>query len=138
MVEANLQRNVNYTRNKKKKGGNSFCMWRCGSALFYACIHHRTEEDDTPILIEFEADIGDMWVDGRDFFYTVIGLWDRLGVSQERKRRVEEILVTTFGRGVIKYFEKASTTPNPGRRIALMDLAINNHKIIRDHAKNKH
>lgn len=53
------------------------------TALYYAFVHNRKEENTEPLLIEFEASITDVWIDGRDFLYTVFGLWDRTTSSIE-------------------------------------------------------
>src|ERR1043166_2680903 len=53
--------------------------WVCASgeekgALFYACVHNKSHENDTPIFIAFEADSSETIVDGRDFLYTIFQL----------------------------------------------------------------
>ena len=45
-------------------------MCACGDeegTAFYAWIHNKTDEDNTPVIVEFEADIATVAVDGRDF-----------------------------------------------------------------------
>jgi hypothetical protein len=41
-------------------------------AMYYACSHNRKGDRTASILIEFEADLADVVVDGRDFLYTVM------------------------------------------------------------------
>ena len=43
-------------------------------AAYYAWQHNRTRENDTPILVEFEADEDTVVIDGRDFLTTVFQL----------------------------------------------------------------
>ena len=127
--------NTNETR---KKEVETICA--CGdkaSALYYACIHNRTETNDVPILIEFEAPIQDIWIDGRDFLYTVVQLWDRRTEKLQRKMKVQKVLIEVFGENISKYLERAFETNDVDRRIALVDLMINDQKVIEDHFNNK-
>jgi len=127
------------TDETRKKGVETVCA--CGdrdSALYYACIHNRTATNDTPVLIEFEALIEDIWVDGRDFLYTVLQFWDRKSHQQEQKRKVEKILTKVFGEGIIPYLEKVFRTYDFDRRIALVDLTINDHRVIESHFRNRY
>ena len=128
--------NINETR---KTGVETICA--CGdrdSGLYYACIHNKTAANDVPLLIEFEAPIEDVWVDGRDFLYTVMRFWDRETSSQKQKEEVKRILVDVFGEAVAVYLEEAFKTCDSSRRFALVDLAINDHGIIESHLKNRH
>lgn len=128
--------NISETR---KQGVKTICA--CAdeeSALYYACIHNKTAINDAPLLLEFEASIQDVWVDGRDFLYTVVQFWDRKTSSQKQKTKVENVLIKLFSDAIILYLEKAFKTYDSNRRIALMDLAINDHRVIESHFKNRH
>ena len=130
--------NLSIERTRRKEA-ETICA--CGdrdSALYYACVHNRTEEKTEPILIEFKAPIEDIWIDGRDFLYTVFGLWDRTTSSKEQKNKVKNVLSIIFGKELLPYLQQVFQTPkdNSKKRIALVDLAINDHKIIKSHSKN--
>lgn len=107
------------------------------SASYYACVHNRTKEHDTPILIEFGAPRDYVWVDGRDFLYTVFQLWDRKSSSDVQKAHVKRVIVQAFGNGILRYLERTLEEGNPDIRLALCDLAINDNAVIEDHSRNK-
>lgn len=122
----------------RKKGAEIICA--CGdkeSALYYACIHNKTVTNDTPVLIEFEAPMEDVWVDGRDFLYTMMQFWDRKTSSQRQKAKVKKILVEVFGEGIIPYLQECFKTCDSFRRVALVELAVNDHRVIEGFFKNE-
>ena len=103
----------------------------CGEylgAAYYALNHNRTAENDTPIVIEFEADLSSVAVDGRDFLYTAFQMGD--------PDRARSVLRTAFGEAVLRYAELAWKTKNQEKRIALCDLAVNDQAVIRSHHDN--
>ena len=96
-----------------------------GGAAYYALKHNRTQENNTPILVEFEADVNSIAVDGRDFLYTAFQLGD--------SARAAPVLRTVFGEAVLRYAELAWKEESQQKRIALCDLAVNDPRVIRSH-----
>lgn len=103
------------------------CAERQG-ALYYACRHNKSGENDMPILIAFDAEPSDAVVDGRDFLYTAFQLSDAA--------RSRAILERLFGPGVLKYADRAWGTDD-SERIALCDLAVQDDAVVLAHAANK-
>src|SRR5262249_31694416 len=77
------------------------CADRTGAA-YYALKHNRSAENDTPLLITFEADLRDVIIDGRDFLYPLF----QLG-KPDRARSVAEQL---FGPAILRYVDRAWST----------------------------
>lgn len=103
----------------------------CGEqegAAYYAWKHNRTCENDTPIMIEVEADENSVAVDGRDFLYATFQ-WGDPG-------RTRSVLEQGFGRAVLRYAEKAWESEDQCFRIALCDLATYDPDVIRAHYAN--
>lgn len=104
----------------------------CGDemgAAYYACNHNRSSENNTPIIIEFEAEKSVSAVDGKDFLYTVFQ-----GGDPERARTVLE---RTFGKAVLRYAERAWSSEEQSFRIAMCDLAIHDLEVIEAHHRNE-
>lgn len=137
---AELLRNENLsTRMTRAKSVETVGV--CGdsdSASYYACVHNRTEEHDTPILIELDARGENAWIDGRDFLYTVVQLWDRRGGSEDNKERVRDTLARAFGKSIIPYLNRALLDKELDSRLALVDMATNDSAVIKAHASNEH
>ena len=111
------------TRNQERE---TSVICACGEylgAAYYALNHNRTEVNDTPIVIEFEADMSSVAVDGRDFLYTAFQMGD--------SARARPVLRAAFGDAVLRYAESAWDTGNQKKRIALCDLAVNDPAVIR-------
>lgn len=102
------------------------CAEREG-ALHYACSHNRGGENDTPILIEFEAPASDAVVDGRDFLYTIFQMGDPV--------MARPVIERIFGHAILEYADRAWSTNGP-ERIAICDLAVQDEAVIRAHAAN--
>ncbi|MCY4138633.1 MAG: hypothetical protein OXF56_10250 [Rhodobacteraceae bacterium] len=105
----------------------------CGEylgAAYYALKHNQTRENDTPIIVEFEADMSSIAVDGRDFLYTAF--------QGGNPARARPVLREAFGENVLRYAEKAWKTENQQKRIALCDLAVNDPDVVRSHYDNVH
>jgi hypothetical protein len=98
-------------------------------ALYYACSHNRKGEDTVPILITCDVDPRDVVIDGRDFLYTVVQLGNPT-VSREMLKR-------TFGPAVLRYVDRAWGTADQYDRIACVDLAVQDPKVIAAHAANE-
>lgn len=107
--------------------------WVCAcsdeeSALYYACMHNKSGDDDTPILIAFEADIRDVIVDGRDFLYTVF----QLGNPVRSRPVIEQI----FGPAVLPYADRAWSGDRK-ESIPVCDLAVQDDAVVLAHAANR-
>ena len=118
-----------YTRHE-----NAMPSWACAcadksSAIFYATEKNLTTENNTPILISFDADLRDVIIDGRDFLYTLFQLGD-----PQRARPVAERI---YGSKIRRYLDRAWSTDNQDQRIAMCHLATQDDAVIKAHAKNK-
>ncbi len=126
--------NINETREKTVE---TICA--CGdkdSSLYYACKHNRTENNAIPILIEFESPIQNIWIDGRDFLFPVIQFWDRKKEKTQHKTKINKGLIEVFGEDISKYLDQSVETKDMDRRIALVDLMINDQKVVAGHFNN--
>lgn len=115
----------------RPKIGQPSWVCACGEedgALYYACSHNKSSENDTPILIVFEADASDAIVDGRDFLYTVFQLGDA--------KRSRPIIERLFGRAILRYADRA-WSGDQKERIALCDLAVQDDAVVTSHASNR-
>lgn len=104
-------------------------MRRRTGRFIYAWQHNRTEEHDTPIIIEFEAERDVVAVDGKDFLYTVFQLGD--------PGRARDVLKRSFGRRMLHYADRAWASNDGDLRIALCDLAIHDPEIVEAHYKSQ-
>lgn len=100
-----------------------------GGALYYGLQHNRTRDRDTPIIIEFEAEVDSVAVDGKDFLYTAFQIGD--------PNRAGPILYRAYGREIRKYAEKAWRQTCQDTRIALCDLAVYDSDVARAHHASK-
>jgi hypothetical protein len=108
--------------------------WVCACAEelgagYYGWHHNRTDKEDTPLLISFEASLRDVIVDGRDFLYTLF----QFGEPERAARPVARQL---FGAGIDRYLQRAWSTENQNERIALCDLAVQDDAVVEAHASN--
>ena len=90
-------------------------------------MHNKSGENDTPILISFDAEASDAIVDGRDFLYTVFQLSDAA--------RARAVLERLFGPAILRYADRAWGVDGY-ERIALCDLAVQDNAVVRAHAAN--
>jgi hypothetical protein len=109
------------------------------TALYYACKHNRVAECTEGVVIEFTVPIDRVFVDGRDFLYTVFQGFDSRDKSEKHKEEVKNILKRIFGSGILPYVNELFKTSheNQSRRIALVDIIINDRRIIVAHKKNR-
>lgn len=98
-------------------------------AAYYAWRYSRDKEGNTPIVVEFEAELAATEIDGRDFLCTLF----QLG----RPERCRSALVATFGAAVLPYAECAWANRGSDKAIALCDLARHDEKVIRTHHNNR-
>jgi hypothetical protein len=117
------------TRGKHSPEVPAICA--CGEedgASHYAWRHNRSEEDDTPVMIEFKAPIEHVAVDGRDFLYTAFQLGN--------PDRARDVLTKLFGAKVLRYAERAWAKKDGQHDIAMCDLAIFDPDVIATHHAN--
>src|ERR1700726_1550056 len=117
----------------KPTEGNPGPSWVCAcaeeqGAVYYACRHDKSGENDTPILISFDAEASDAVVDGRDFLYTAFQLSDAA--------RGRTVLEQLFGPAILRYADRAWGVDGD-ERIALCDLAVQDNAVVLAHADNK-
>lgn len=105
----------------------------CGDKLgatYYATRHNRSDDKNAPILITFEVDISDLYIDGRDFLYNFVF---QMGHSQVQRQCALEM----FGPALARYIDRAWQRDDTQHRIALCDLAVQDLDVIKSHHKNK-
>lgn len=115
----------------RPKTGAVAAVCACGDELgasYYACSHNLTSNNDTPILIEFEAAKSASAVDGKDFLYTAF----QFGGAE----RALPVLERSFGKAVLRYAEKAWLSEEQSFRVAQCDLAIHDPDVIEAHYAN--
>ena len=105
--------------------------WACAcaqrrDALYYACQHNLSVEDDASVVVTFEAPQRNVIIDGRDFLYPVF----QFGVPE----RARPVLAAAFGAAVLPYAERAWTSNETQTRIMCCDLAIQDDEVISAHA----
>lgn len=108
--------------------------WVCAcarrvDALYYACRHNRSAENDASVLVSFEAPERDVIVDGRDFLFPVF----QFGVPELAR----PALATAFGSASLYYADRAWSSKEPASRISWCDLAIQDDEVVAAHAKNR-
>jgi len=109
------------------------------TSLFYACKHNRMTEKTEGVIVKFTTSLENIFVDGRDFLYTVFSMFDAKDRSEEHRKRVRETLGHLYGPEIFQYFDEATKTPQHKyrRRIALVDLAVNDPQVVIFHASNR-
>jgi hypothetical protein len=105
-----------------------------GGAAFYAT-EHQAAIGTIPLIIEIEARIDQVWVDGRDFLYTAFQLFDKRGSQNLGAQRVA--LSRCFGKPVLPYFDAAAKHAERNCRIAMCDLAVEDDDVIKHHHRNQ-
>lgn len=126
-VQKNLS--IKHTRDSSQPGFPAVCA--SGNELgaaHYAWHHNRNSQDDTPVIVEFEADPLCVEIDGRDFLCTV---FQRGDAAKSRGA-----LVKTFGEAILRYSERAWAQGNGDDPIALCDLARHDQHVINYHHAN--
>ena len=104
----------------------------CGTvegAAYYAWQHNRSPRNDTPILIEFDSQLDQIAIDGRDFLYKAFQMGE-----PEKARGVIELL---FGPKILTYADRAWDSDDQDLRIALCDLATMDPDVIAAHYANR-
>ena len=97
-------------------------------ASYYAWQHNRSETNDAPVMIEFEAAEHLVAIDGRDFLYPIFQLGNPV--------RAQPLLERAYGTEVLRYARKAWASDSQEFRIAMCDLAVHDVDVIRAHYAN--
>jgi hypothetical protein len=122
----------NLSRNETRPGINAVpAVCTCGElqgAVYYAFRHNASTAHNAPVLIELEAEITNVAIDGKDFLYTAFQRGD--------PARARVVLERAFGAEILKYAEKAWSTVNQDFRVAQCDLAIHDPEVIAAHHAN--
>ena len=103
----------------------------CGElygASYYAWQRNRSETDDVPVMIEFQASEHLVAIDGRDFLYSIFELGD--------PARAQPLLERAYGTAVLRYAKKAWASEIQEFRIAMCDLAVHDLDVIKAHHAN--
>ena len=109
-----------------------YAVCACGTlegAAYYAWQHNRHGADDTPILIEFEAHLDQVRIDGRDFLYSAFQMGD--------PERARGVLENIFGSRILRYVDAAWATNDREERVALCDLATLDPDVVLAHYANR-
>ncbi|MEM2570053.1 MAG: hypothetical protein QXT67_08995, partial [Candidatus Bathyarchaeia archaeon] len=111
---------------------------------YYYALHHNYKPGYVPLVIRARLDIQKkyIYIDGRDFLYTVFGLWDKKDLVkiygvEKAYYMVSEVLKKVYGSKVLKYFERTLQVQDSDYRIAMCDLAVHDLDIVLAHACNK-
>jgi hypothetical protein len=103
----------------------------CGEfngAAYYACSHNWSEQNNVPLIIEFDVDARSVALDGRDFLYRAF--------QGGRPEIARPVLVDCFGPNILQYVDRAWRSDDQQFRIAMCDLAIQDPAVINDHYRN--
>jgi hypothetical protein len=108
--------------------------WVCAcaqriDALYYACRHNRSRENDASVVVSFEAPAREVIIDGRDFLYPVFQ-FGAPGLARPA-------LATVFGPAILPYADRAWSSEDQSSRILYCDLAVQDDDVIAAHAKNR-
>ena len=104
----------------------------CGTlegAAYYAWQHKLHGTDDTPILIEFEASLDQVRVDGRDFLCSAFQRGD--------PEKARSVLESIYGSKILTYADLAWASQDQGKRIAFCDLVTLDPDVVLAHYANR-
>lgn len=125
-LEERIDLGIQDTRPDAVPGTPAVCA--CGDvegAAHYAWRHNRSTSDDAPLLIEFEAPIENVAIDGKDCLYTIFQMGD--------PSLARAFVRNAFGEAGLRFAERAWQLPDQQARIALCDLMIHNPEAIAAH-----
>lgn len=106
----------------------------CGdehSASYYACIHNK---GNFPLVVKFRTEVDYIYIDGRDFLYTVFQLWDMK--SPNNFSKVRQQLRNLFGDSVLQYFDQCETEKDHAKRIIYCNYACHDNDVKFSHLNN--
>jgi hypothetical protein len=126
------QRSIVTTADTELEGEMPTWVCACGDemgAIYYATKHNRDRENNTPVLISFDANLRDVIIDGRDFLYRLF----QCG-NPQRARPVAE---RAYGREILPYLDRAWATDDQNQRVAMCHLATQDDEVISAHLNNE-
>ena len=113
---------------------NSRAICACGdelSASYYSCIHN---SGNFPLTVKFHTTLDNIYIDGRDFLYTVFQLWDMKSSNDFAK--IRRILSDLFGVRILQYFDYCKTENDHQKRIIYCNYACHDNDVKLSHLKN--
>lgn len=99
------------------------------TAAFYAREHNRSRENSIPVMIQIQAKLETVRVDGNDFLYHSF----QFGPPE----KFRSALVSLFGQRILRYAERAWISEDQSKRRALCDLAVYDEEVVKAHYRNK-
>lgn len=102
-------------------------------ATYYAQKHNFSEEKPISVLIEVEADIDAVFIDGRDFLYRVFSKLKSSDNAQNEE--IIGMLSQVYGKNINRYIDKLFHD-SLSASDAICDLISQDNLIIADHHKN--
>lgn len=114
---------------------SSRAICACGdelSASYYACIHN---EGNFPLVVKFQTEIDDIYIDGRDFLYTVFQLWDMK--SPNNFSKIRQQIRGLFGDSILQYFDQCLTEKDHAKRIIYCNYACHDNDVKFAHLNNQ-
>ena len=102
-------------------------VYACGDEFGASYYAHKHNTGKFPMIVKFQADIEDFYVDGNDFLYTVFQLWDTRNPNNFSK--VRKHLVTLLGDQIRKYFDPCETETDHKRRIIYCNYACRDNEV---------
>ena len=119
------------TSDTRRESATRPALCACGTvegAAYYAWHHNRTSYNDTPVLVEFDAPLDDIAVDGRDFLYPAF--------QCDESERAMSAVDSLFGKKALAYAETAWASNDQCYRVALCDLATMDPQVVLAHYAN--
>jgi hypothetical protein len=107
-------------------------VFACGDktgAAYFANARNRTRTKDYPFVIELLAPVEDVFVDGKDFLYYAFKNGPRPGMRDR--------ILQCFGAQISEYLDRAWSSTDVERRIALCDLAVQDLDVVISHYGNR-
>ena len=98
-------------------------------AIYYATKHNRDRENNTPVLISFDANLRDVIIDGRDFLYRLF--------QRGNPQRARPVAERAYGREILPYLDRAWATDDQNQRVAMGHLATQDDEVISAHLNNE-
>jgi len=113
----------------------SRAIFACGdelSASYYACIHN---SGNFPFVIKFQTILDNIYIDGRDFLYTVFQLWDMN--SPHNFVKLRHVLSNLYGESILQYFDHCKTEKDHNKRITYCNYACHDNEVKLAHLNNQ-
>jgi hypothetical protein len=125
------QRSIVTTADTELEGEMPTWVCACGDemgAIYYATKHNRDRENNTPVLISFDANLRDVIIDGRDFLYRL---------SSAKIHSARPVAERAYGREILPYLDRAWATDDQNQRVAMCHLATQDDQVFSAHLNNE-